>query len=114
MPLPLLLYLQNTGLWVPLDAYVLGPGISLNHMWSLAVEEQFYLFWPVIVFLVRDLRKLMWIALGISGGALLLRLSSGCNGGFALVFVLPHAVPRGLAPARRRAGARFAQQYLRL
>ena len=75
MPLPLVLYLQNTGLWVPLDGYRPLPGINLNPMWSLAVEEQFYLFWPVIVFLVRDIRKLMWIALGISGGALLLRLA---------------------------------------
>jgi peptidoglycan/LPS O-acetylase OafA/YrhL len=37
------LYLSN---WT--DAMGIGPG-HLPHFWSLAVEEQFYLFWPLIV-----------------------------------------------------------------
>lgn len=36
-------------------------GLALGHFWSLCVEEQFYLFWPCIVFVVRDRRKLIWI-----------------------------------------------------
>lgn len=36
-------------------------GLALGHFWSLCVEEQFYLFWPCIVFTVRDRRKLIWI-----------------------------------------------------
>jgi peptidoglycan/LPS O-acetylase OafA/YrhL len=35
------------------------PSIT-SHFWSLAIEEQFYLFWPWIVFIVR--RKHLWIA----------------------------------------------------
>ncbi len=38
------------------------PGWSMGHFWSLAVEEQFYLFWPwVVLFLSR--RKLVWLCL---------------------------------------------------
>ncbi len=42
--------------------------IFLGHLWSLCVEEQFYLLWPWVVFLVRDRRKL----LGLCGAAVVL------------------------------------------
>ena len=35
--------------------------LALGHFWSLCLEEQFYLFWPCVVFSVRDRRKLNWI-----------------------------------------------------
>jgi peptidoglycan/LPS O-acetylase OafA/YrhL len=42
-----------------------GPTSPLIHMWSLAVEEQFYLLWPLTVFgilaLSRSLRILFWV-----------------------------------------------------
>lgn len=43
------------------------------HFWSLAVEEQFYLFWPLIVLLVST-RKVMYIALALCVLAPLSRL----------------------------------------
>ena len=35
--------------------------LYLGHLWSLCVEEQFYLLWPWVVFAVRDRRRLLWI-----------------------------------------------------
>jgi peptidoglycan/LPS O-acetylase OafA/YrhL len=56
----LALYLQNTGLIaVPIAIYT-GP-LPLAHFWSLAVEEQFYLVWPLLVYLVRTRLNLLRI-----------------------------------------------------
>ena len=46
-------FLQN---WFFVDKG-LSSSPFLSHFWSLAVEEQFYLFWPLVLFLVKDLRK---------------------------------------------------------
>jgi peptidoglycan/LPS O-acetylase OafA/YrhL len=71
----LLTYTQNLGIWTKdYTGFTPAPFVNLNHFWSLAVEEQFYFAWPLIVFLVRDLRKLLFVALGLSLGALILRI----------------------------------------
>ena len=44
----------------------------LNHFWTLAVEEQFYLVWPVVVFALRR-RALVAVTLGLVVVAPLLR-----------------------------------------
>jgi peptidoglycan/LPS O-acetylase OafA/YrhL len=47
----------------------------LNHFWSLAVEEHFYLLWPLAVFvLARRPQTLISVSLAISLGAMLARL----------------------------------------
>lgn len=56
------------------------PRINLDVMWSLAVEEQFYLLWPAIILLIATRKPLRWIG-GFMGLALLLRVG--------LLFLLP-------------------------
>jgi len=72
-PLLLLAYLQN----IPgLHKFVTGSVFHYtSHFWSLAIEEQFYLVWPCIVFITRDRKKLMYLALIIATIAPILRIS---------------------------------------
>ncbi len=39
-------FTYTTNIWIALEKPYLG---SYNHLWSLAVEEQFYLLWPVLI-----------------------------------------------------------------
>jgi peptidoglycan/LPS O-acetylase OafA/YrhL len=69
----LLFYMQNTSLATPIWDFKLPHGLDLIHFWSLAVEEQFYLVWPLAVFLIRDRRRLLGWCFAISCASLVLR-----------------------------------------
>jgi peptidoglycan/LPS O-acetylase OafA/YrhL len=49
-------------------------GNYLAHFWSLAVEEQFYLFWPLMVWLVRP-RAIPWFVGALATLAALIRIA---------------------------------------
>jgi peptidoglycan/LPS O-acetylase OafA/YrhL len=53
----------------------------LDHFWSLAIEEHFYFFWPLVVFvLARRPRALIAVSLATSLGAMLARLIGSLMG----------------------------------
>lgn len=57
---------QWSGYWLYLGNFLNATGHALpsfGHFWSLAIEEQFYLIWPLVVYMV-PLRRLTWLCVG--------------------------------------------------
>jgi peptidoglycan/LPS O-acetylase OafA/YrhL len=85
---PTLDYLVDRQAWAWLYAvniYIAKHGewafSYLDHFWSLAIEEHFYLFWPLVVFLLaRRPRALIAVSLVTSVGAMLARLIGSLMG----------------------------------
>jgi peptidoglycan/LPS O-acetylase OafA/YrhL len=65
---------------------------NINHFWSLQVEEQFYLVWPLIVYKVRNLQSLIRLCLITCGVVLLIRV------GFVLALPYTHDPYRAYSP----------------
>src|SRR4051794_5441003 len=54
---PFLLYASN--IVEDLRRYPQFGGLGVSHLWSLAVEEQFYLLWAPAIFLLRSHRRIL-------------------------------------------------------
>lgn len=66
---------HNFSLYMLSSANHPAAQVTMGHFWSLCVEEQFYLLWPLAVWLIRDRIRLIWTAVVISVLALALRLA---------------------------------------
>lgn len=79
--LSLALYLQNTSWIAPaIWNYSGPPPLPLAHFWSLAVEEQFYLIWPVVVFLLRRRESILAVSVATIAIGPLVRFALSMHG----------------------------------
>ena len=67
------LYVQN---FVPdwRATYQFGRYLDVSPLWSLAIEEQFYLVWPLAIWLLRSRVSLLRLSYGLIAGATVLRV----------------------------------------
>ena len=67
------LYLQNFTRHP--NFWVLGNHIDTSHFWSLAVEEHFYLAWPVVIWLSSSRKQLLRCCYGVLIGCFAVRVA---------------------------------------
>ncbi len=76
-----------------------APWAVLSHFWSLAVEEQFYLVWPVILYWLRAPRRIMLATIVGAAIALGLRTALALAHGFPQNHATPFCMDALLAGA---------------
>ncbi|SDI61443.1 acyltransferase family protein [Lutimaribacter saemankumensis] len=116
-------FLSNVYFTKTLDYFANAAEFApLLHTWSLAVEEQFYLFFPLLLMLLpwRDRRKPLWIVIGLSVfsfGAAVLMLPIQPDWAFYLIFFRAWELGAGAILALASIHSpknRFAREFLAL
>lgn len=69
-------FVSNIVLWREAGYFDTSAELKpLLHLWSLAVEEQYYLLWPLLLFLFRArLRQMLWMILALAAASFVLNL----------------------------------------
>lgn len=68
-------YLGNVAANINPSLQAVFPYFSFLHLWSLSMEEQFYLLWPLAIYLAATPRRVVRLCLGLSVFALLVRIA---------------------------------------
>jgi peptidoglycan/LPS O-acetylase OafA/YrhL len=73
---------NNLGFLITRPFYLAHPPdlSAIEHLWTLGLEEQFYLLWPVVVYLCRNRQKLLVASLTACIAALGLRIALWAHG----------------------------------
>jgi len=69
-------------LWLFISNWTHAPVLGFVHFWSLGVEEQFYLLWPLLVYRLSP-RRLLTLSLAMAAGALVARCAMVWGGASA-------------------------------
>lgn len=80
---PYFLYVSNIirDLGVPTG---IVPQLDVSHLWSLAVEEQFYLVWPLVVWWARSRSRILALCVVACAASVILRLFAAGHAHFFL------------------------------
>jgi peptidoglycan/LPS O-acetylase OafA/YrhL len=53
--------------------YTTAPWVNINHFWSLCIEEQFYMVWPLLIYRLRTKKRIASAIIVLAACGLLLR-----------------------------------------
>jgi peptidoglycan/LPS O-acetylase OafA/YrhL len=88
-----LVYVQNFVFWVEGDYFSGALTKPLLHTWSLAIEEQFYIFWAVLILGFRRFPKLvLWTVVVLVAGSLMLGFLLEGRSPKTVFFLLPFRI----------------------
>jgi peptidoglycan/LPS O-acetylase OafA/YrhL len=106
-----ILSISNIQYWREANQYFAPESehLALLHCWSLSLEEQFYLFWPALIFLASKLGRPFAVIALVGAGSLVLSIVVSRSDPSAAFFLMPcrifeFAIGAMVLAAEQRAG----------